>query len=84
MYDHIAGGYDFTVRFKWQKNSVAVWDNRVTVHNGECHKFETSEILFFIINHAFSKAIFDYTDIGRRHGLRVTPQGEKPYLEKAE
>ncbi|KAG2175921.1 hypothetical protein INT44_000399 [Umbelopsis vinacea] len=62
LYDHIAGGYDFTVRFKWQKNSVAVWDNRVTVHN----------------------AIFDYLTIGRRHGLRVTPQAEKPYLEKTE
>ncbi|KAG2173188.1 hypothetical protein INT43_004562, partial [Umbelopsis isabellina] len=62
LYDHIAGGYDFTVRFKWEKNSVAVWDNRVTVHN----------------------AIFDYTTVGRRHGLRVTPQAEKPYLEKSE
>jgi sulfonate dioxygenase len=38
LYDHIAGGYDFTVRFKWQKNSVAVWDNRVTVHNGMLHQ----------------------------------------------
>lgn len=39
LYDHIAGGYDFTVRFKWQKNSVAVWDNRVTVHNGKLQQF---------------------------------------------
>ncbi|CAM0138526.1 hypothetical protein VKS41_007142 [Umbelopsis sp. WA50703] len=62
LYDHIAGGYDFTVRFKWEKNSVAVWDNRVTVHN----------------------AIFDYTKVGRRHGLRVTPQAEKPYLDKSQ
>jgi sulfonate dioxygenase len=33
LYDHITGGIDFQVRFKWQENSVAVWDNRVTNHN---------------------------------------------------
>lgn len=33
LFDHIAGGADFQVRFKWEENSVAVWDNRVTNHN---------------------------------------------------
>ncbi|KAK4513485.1 uncharacterized protein ATC70_005486 [Mucor velutinosus] len=32
LYDHIAGGYDFHVRFKWTEDAVAVWDNRVTSH----------------------------------------------------
>lgn len=32
LYDHIAGGYDFHVRFKWTEDTVAVWDNRVTSH----------------------------------------------------
>ncbi|KAI9283276.1 hypothetical protein BY458DRAFT_486113 [Sporodiniella umbellata] len=32
LYDHIVGGADFQVRFKWEENSVAVWDNRVTAH----------------------------------------------------
>ncbi|KAI8983069.1 hypothetical protein BDB01DRAFT_843364 [Pilobolus umbonatus] len=32
LFDHITGGYDFHVRFKWEKNSVAVWDNRITNH----------------------------------------------------
>ena len=59
LFDHISGGVDFQVRFQWQENSVAVWDNRVTNHN----------------------AVFDYLDIGRRHGWRVTPQGEKPYFD---
>jgi sulfonate dioxygenase len=32
LFDHLAGGYDFHVRFKWTENAVAVWDNRVTSH----------------------------------------------------
>jgi alpha-ketoglutarate-dependent taurine dioxygenase len=32
LYDHIAGGYDFHVRFKWTEDAVAVWDNRNTSH----------------------------------------------------
>ncbi|KAI8062307.1 uncharacterized protein B0P05DRAFT_516186 [Gilbertella persicaria] len=59
LFDHISGGVDFQVRFKWEENSVAVWDNRVTNHN----------------------AVFDYLDIGRRHGWRVTPQAEAPYFD---
>ncbi|KAI8643138.1 hypothetical protein BD408DRAFT_158648 [Parasitella parasitica] len=59
LFDHISGGVDFQVRFKWEENSVAVWDNRVTNHN----------------------AVFDYLEFGKRHGWRVTPQGEKPYFD---
>lgn len=59
LFDHISGGVDFQVRFKWEENSVAVWDNRVTCHN----------------------AIFDYLDFGKRHGWRVTSQGEAPYFD---
>lgn len=33
LFEHIAGGVDFQVRFNWQENSVAVWDNRTTNHN---------------------------------------------------
>ncbi|ORE01888.1 TauD-domain-containing protein [Rhizopus microsporus var. microsporus] len=33
LFDHVASGADFQVRFKWEENSVAVWDNRVTSHN---------------------------------------------------
>ncbi|KAI9495475.1 hypothetical protein BDB00DRAFT_870330 [Zychaea mexicana] len=59
LYNHIESGHDFQVRFKWEEDSVAVWDNRVTSHN----------------------AIFDYLDVGSRHGFRVTPQAEKPYFD---
>ncbi|KAJ3028405.1 hypothetical protein HDV00_010398 [Rhizophlyctis rosea] len=33
LYDQIAFSQDLQVRFKWQKNSVAVWDNRISIHN---------------------------------------------------
>ncbi|KAI7852453.1 hypothetical protein BDC45DRAFT_485281 [Circinella umbellata] len=59
LFNHIETGHDFQVRFKWEEDSVAVWDNRVTAHN----------------------AIFDYLDVGSRHGFRVTPQAEKPYYD---
>ncbi|KAK9762680.1 hypothetical protein K7432_011360 [Basidiobolus ranarum] len=32
LYSHITGSSDLQVRFKWYPNSVAIWDNRVTVH----------------------------------------------------
>jgi sulfonate dioxygenase len=32
LYEHLAGGYDFHVRFKWTEDTVAVWDNRATSH----------------------------------------------------
>ncbi|KAI8059473.1 hypothetical protein BC940DRAFT_221811, partial [Gongronella butleri] len=54
LYEHIAGGYDFQVRHKWE-----VYDNRVTFHS----------------------AIFDYLDLGKRSGFRVTPTAEAPYFD---
>lgn len=29
---HVANGQDFQVRFRWEKNDVALWDNRATQH----------------------------------------------------
>lgn len=46
----------FQCRFRWQKNSVAFWDNRCAMHN----------------------AMWDYYP-HRRHGYRVTIQGDKPF-----
>lgn len=32
LYKHIAEGHEFQVRFQWTRNSIALWDNRVTIH----------------------------------------------------
>jgi sulfonate dioxygenase len=34
LHDHLAYGADFHVRVKWEKDTVVVWDNRVTQHSG--------------------------------------------------
>lgn len=32
LYKHVSQGHEFQVRFRWTKNAVAIWDNRVTFH----------------------------------------------------
>lgn len=32
LFRQITENLDFQVRFRWEKNSVAIWDNRVTTH----------------------------------------------------
>jgi len=32
LYKHIAQGHEFQVRFRWTKDSLAIWDNRSTNH----------------------------------------------------
>ena len=33
LFDQIAGNLDNQVRFRWEVNSVAIWDNRVNFSN---------------------------------------------------
>ncbi|KXS15323.1 taurine catabolism dioxygenase, partial [Gonapodya prolifera JEL478] len=33
LFDHIAGGFDFQVRFKWNIGDIAIWDNRSVFHS---------------------------------------------------
>lgn len=33
LFDQIAGNLDIQVRFRWEVNSVAIWDNRVSFPN---------------------------------------------------
>ena len=32
LFSHIAENHDLQVRFRWEKDSVAIWDNRATFH----------------------------------------------------
>jgi alpha-ketoglutarate-dependent taurine dioxygenase len=32
LWDHIASNHEFQVRFRWEENSLAIWDNRSTFH----------------------------------------------------
>lgn len=39
LYDHIAYGVEFQVRFHWEPNSVALWDNRCVQHHASWDYF---------------------------------------------
>ncbi|WOO83391.1 Putative alpha-ketoglutarate-dependent sulfonate dioxygenase [Vanrija pseudolonga] len=32
LFEHIHGNHDLQVRFRWEENSLAIWDNRSTLH----------------------------------------------------
>lgn len=32
LYEHVANGHEFQVRYRWTKNAVGIWDNRSTLH----------------------------------------------------
>lgn len=33
LYEHISANHDLQVRFRWEKDSLAIWDNRSTQHS---------------------------------------------------
>lgn len=72
LYDHIAKNADSQARLKWAPYTVALWDNRITAHVSDkmknCNKLMPNQ-----------SAIVDFKDAkGRRHGVRITPQAERP------
>ncbi|TPX33833.1 hypothetical protein SmJEL517_g03326 [Synchytrium microbalum] len=40
--EHVAKGIEFQVRWKWSKNSVALWDNRATQHRATWDYYPSS------------------------------------------
>lgn len=32
LFQHIAQGHEFQVRYHWTENAVGIWDNRATIH----------------------------------------------------
>lgn len=75
LYDHIDKAGDLQARVKWSPGTVVLWDNRVTAH--VCI---TLQFFFSPLSHSiYQSAIVDYGESKeRRHGVRITPQGERP------
>ncbi|WVO20241.1 uncharacterized protein IAS62_001534 [Cryptococcus decagattii] len=32
LFEHVTGNHDIQVRFRWEENNLAIWDNRCTFH----------------------------------------------------
>jgi sulfonate dioxygenase len=81
LFSQISENHDFQVRFKWQPNDVAIWDNRVrkaTFSLLPLHPLTITSPRFIpcikVVTHS---AIFDFWP-ATRHALRATPHGERP------
>ncbi|CAO3635991.1 unnamed protein product [Cunninghamella blakesleeana] len=69
LYDHVAGGYDFQVRFKWEEGSVAVWDNRCTFHCAIFDYFEQGTRFGVRVTPTGEKPYFDPNSKSRKEDL---------------
>ncbi|KAI9300153.1 hypothetical protein BJ944DRAFT_244466, partial [Cunninghamella echinulata] len=69
LYEHVSGGYDFQVRFKWEEGSVAVWDNRCTFHAAIFDYFEQGKRLGYRVTPQGERPYFDPNSKSRREVL---------------
>ncbi|EIE81745.1 hypothetical protein G6F46_002204 [Rhizopus delemar] len=76
LFDHIAGGADFQVRFKWEENSVAVWDNRVTAHNAIFDYIDFGKRHGWRITPLAEKPYFDPNSKSRKQDLAEKQKAE--------
>ena len=66
---------DCQVRFRWEKGSIAVWDNRSSWHTVSRNR--SSRLMSSRLS--FGQATFDYTE--ERSGERASTLGEVPYFD---
>ncbi|CAO3661840.1 unnamed protein product [Rhizopus stolonifer] len=77
LFEHIAGGADFQVRFKWQENSVAVWDNRTTNHNAIFDYLDISSRHGWRVTPLGEKPYFDPKSKSRKQDLAEKEKAAK-------
>ena len=73
----ITDNHDLQVRFKWQKNSVAIWDNRSVYHTATFDYGAEKRIgdrVVSLVNSVLSSFSPDLS-------LCILLQGEKPYFD---
>ncbi|KXS17891.1 TauD-domain-containing protein [Gonapodya prolifera JEL478] len=68
--DHVARGVEFQVRFKWTKNSVALWDNRSTQHTATWDFFPETRWGTRVVVHG-DKSFFDPASKSRNEALGI-------------
>lgn len=69
LFDHVTANHDLQVRFRWEENSLAIWDNRSTLHSATDGELGGSSLLTADL------------DDNVREGTRSVSVGERPYLD---
>ncbi|KAI9311866.1 hypothetical protein BX666DRAFT_904682 [Dichotomocladium elegans] len=59
LFNHIEAGHDFQVRLRWEEDTVAVWDNRITFHNAIFDYLDISPRHGFRVTPLAEKPYFD-------------------------
>jgi len=71
LVDQIAKNHDLQVRFKWNKNDVAIWDNRSAFHTATVD-YEDDRVGDRVVSLG-ERPYFDPTSTGRREALGLAP-----------
>jgi sulfonate dioxygenase len=90
-FHQISENPDFQVRFKWEKNSIAFWDNRVVTHSATFDFWPATRHALRATPHGEKPtSVADYEkqtgkvakdrqlEIWRQQGVEVTPNGANP------
>lgn len=72
---HIAQGADFQIRAQWRPRTVVLWDSRSLAF---CFAHMADHIDRVTAHTAIGD--FDPLEVGFRHGARITPQAERPFI----
>ncbi|ODN75222.1 hypothetical protein L202_06418 [Cryptococcus amylolentus CBS 6039] len=75
LFEHVSSNHDLQVRFRWEKNSLAIWDNRITFHAAT----KDTDGILRIGTRSVSvgeRPYFDPKSVGRREGLAKEAAGE--------
>ncbi|KAG2206550.1 hypothetical protein INT47_008567 [Mucor saturninus] len=69
LYEHVSGGHNFQVRFKWEEDSVAIWDNRSTFHTAIFDYFSVGRRHGWRVTPTAERPYFDPESKSRRQDL---------------
>lgn len=86
LFRHIAENFNYQVRYRWEKDDLAIWDNRSTnvrqlkTKGDHISWYKMLRILLVCLNPYFFQhsGIFDFGN-AKRSGDRCCSLGEKPY-----
>ncbi|OWT36195.1 taurine dioxygenase [Cryptococcus neoformans] len=78
LFEHVDGNHDIQVRFRWEENNLAIWDNRSTFH-AATYDLDTNVRVGTRSVSVGERPFYDPKSVGRREAL----YNEKAELEKA-